>query len=61
MAHVRGNRRMLIGLMAVIFCVLAALTPLGARAAMIIRFQIAEASADDSNDEYDTDTERFYV
>ena len=28
---------------------------------MIIRFQVAELSADDSNDEYDMDLGRFYV
>ena len=61
MTHVRRKRLLFLGLIAVIFCVLAAMTPLGARTAMIIKFQIAELSADDSNDEYNTDTERFYV
>ena len=61
MAHLKPKRLLLIGLIAVIFCVLAAMTPLGARTTMIIRFQIAELSADDSNDEYDMDLGRFYV
>ena len=61
MAHLKPKRLLLIGLIAVIFCVLAAMTPLGARTTMIIRFQIAELSADDSNDEYDMDLGRFYA
>ena len=61
MAHLKPKRLLLISLIAVIFCVLAAMTPLGARTTMIIRFQIAELSADDSNDEYDMDLGRFYV
>ena len=61
MAHMKPKKLFLIGLIAVIFCVLAAMTPPGARTAMMIRFQIAELSADDSADEYDMDLERFYV
>ena len=61
MIHLKPKRLLLISLIVVIFCVLAAMTPLGARTAMIIRFQIAELSADDSNDEYDMDLGRFYV
>ena len=37
------------------------MTPLGARTSMVLRFQIAELSADNSNDEYNMDSERFYV
>lgn len=61
MIHLKSKRLLLISLIVVIFCVLAAMTPLGVRTAMIIRFQIAELSADDSNDEYDMDLGRFYV
>ena len=61
MAHLKPKQLLLIGLIVVIFCVLAAMTPLGARTAMIIRFQIAELSADNSNDEYGMDLGRFYV
>ena len=61
MAHLKPKRLLLIGLIVIIFCVLAAMTPLGARTAMMIRFQVAELSADDSNDEYDMDLGRFYV
>ena len=61
MIHSKPKRLLLISLIVVIFCVLAAMTPLGARTSMIIRFQIAELSADDSNDEYDMDLGRFYV
>ena len=57
MAHLKPKRLLLIGLIVIIFCVLAAMTPLGARTAMMIRFQVAELSADDSND----DLGRFYV
>ena len=60
MIHLKP-KRLLISLIVVIFCVLAAMTPLGARTSMIIRFQIAELSADNSNDEYDMDLEHFYV
>ena len=49
MAHLKPKRLLLIGLIVIIFCVLAAMTPLGARTAMMIRFQVAELSADDSN------------
>ena len=59
MAHLKPKRLLLIGLIVIIFCVLAAMTPLGARTA--IRFQVAELSADDSNDEYNMDLGRFYV
>ena len=51
MIHSKPKRLLLISLIVVIFCVLAAMTPLGARTSMIIRFQIAELSADNSNDE----------
>ena len=61
MAHLKPKRLLLIGLIVIIFCVLAAMTPLGARTAMMIRFQVAELSADDSNDEYNMDLGRFYV
>ena len=61
MIHSKPKRLLLISLIVVIFCVLAAMTPLGARTSMIIRFQIAELSADNSNDEYDMDLEHFYV
>ena len=61
MAHLKPKRLLLIGLIVVTFCVLVAMTPLGARTAMIIRFQVAELSADDSNDEYDMNLGRFYV
>ena len=61
MAHLKPKRLLLIDLIVIIFCVLAAMTPLGARTAMMIRFQVAELSADDSNDEYDMDLGRFYV
>lgn len=61
MAHLKPKRLLLIDLIVVTFCVLVAMTPLGARTAMIIRFQVAELSADDSNDEYDMDLGRFYV
>lgn len=61
MAHLKRKRLLFIGLIAVILCTLAAMTPLGARTAMMIRFQIAELSADDSNDEYDMNLGRFYV
>ena len=61
MAHLKPKRLLLISLIVVIFCVFAAMTPLGARTAMVIRFQIAELSADDSNDEYAMDLGRFYV
>ena len=47
MAHLKPKRLLLIGLIVIIFCVLAAMTPLGARTAMMIRFQVAELSADD--------------
>ena len=53
MAHLKPKRLLLIGLIIVAFCVLVAMTPLGTRTTMIIRFQVAELSADDSNDEYD--------
>ena len=59
MAHLKPKRLLLIGLIIVAFCVLVAMTPLGPRTAMIIRFQVAELSADDSNDEYDMDLGRF--
>ena len=61
MAHLKPKQLLLIGLIVVIFCVLAAMTPLGARTAMMIRFQVAELSADNSNDEYGMDLGRFYV
>ena len=61
MAHLKPKRLLLISLIVAIFCVFAAMTPLGARTAMIIRFQVAELSADDSNDEYDMNLGRFYV
>ena len=61
MAHLKPKRLLLIGLIVIIFCVLAAMTPLGAWTAMMIRFQVAELSADDSNDEYNMDLGRFYV
>ena len=61
MIHSKPKRLLLISLIVVIFCVLAAMTPLGARTSMIIRFQVAELSADNSNDEYDMDLEHFYV
>ena len=61
MAHLKPKRLLLIGLIVIIFCVLAAMTPLGARTSMVLRFQIAELSADNSNDEYNMDSEHFYV
>ena len=61
MTHPKPKRLLLISLIVIVFCSLAALTPLGARTAMMIRFQVAELSADDSNDEYDMDLEHFYV
>ena len=61
MAHLKPKRLLLIALRIAVFCVLVAMTPLGARTAMIIRFQVAELSADDSNDGYDMDLGRFYV
>ena len=61
MAHLKPKRLLLIGLIIVAFCVLVAMTPLGTRTTMIIRFQVAELSAYDSNDEYDMDLGRFYV
>ena len=61
MTHPKPKRLLLISLIVIVFCSLAALTPLGARTAMMIRFQVAELSADDSNDEYDMDLGRFYV
>ena len=61
MIHSKPKRLLLISLIVVIFCVLAAMTPLGARTSMVLRFQIAELSADNSNDEYDMDLEHFYV
>ena len=61
MAHLKPKQLLLIGLIVVIFCVLAAMTPLGARTSMVLRFQIAELSADNSNDEYNMDSEHFYV
>ena len=61
MAHLKSKRLLLIGLIVVVLCAAAAMTPLGARTAMMIRFQAAELSADDSNDEYDMDLGRFYV
>ena len=61
MTHPKPKRLLLISLIVIVFCSLAALTPLGARTAMMIRFQVAELSADDSNDEYDVDLGRFYV
>lgn len=61
MIHLKPKRVLLISLIVVIFCVLAAMTPLGARTAMMIRFQAVELSADDSNDECDMDLGRFYV
>ena len=60
MIHLKP-KRLLISLIVVIFCVLAAMTPLGARTSMVLRFQIAELSADNSNDEYNMDSEHFYV
>ena len=59
MARLKPKRLLLISLIVVIFCVLAAMTPFGARTAMIIRCQVAELSADDSNDEYDMDLGRL--
>ena len=61
MVHLKSKRLLLIGLIVVILCAAAAMTPLGARTAVMIRFQAAELSADDSNDEYDMDLGRFYV
>ena len=61
MAHLKPKQLLLIGLIVVIFCVHAAMTPPGARTSMVLRFQIAELSADNSNDEYNMDSEHFYV
>ena len=61
MAHLNPKQLLLISLIVIIFCVLAAMTPLGARTSMVLRFQIAELSADNSNDEYNMDSEHFYV
>ena len=61
MAHLKPKRLLLIGLIVIIFCVLAAMTPLGARTAMMIRFQVAELSAHDSHAAYHLDLGRFYV
>ena len=47
MTHPKPKRLLLISLIVIVFCSLAALTPLGARTAMMIRFQVAELSADD--------------
>ena len=59
--HIKTKKLLLIGLIIITFCEITALTPLGARTVVIVRFQIAELLADDSYDEYCMDTERFYV